>query len=49
MRLLVHPLQVGLAGERDDRRAVEKRVGHRGDEVGGAWTERAQADAGTTG
>ena len=31
--LLVHPLEVGLAGERDERRAVQVGVGDRGDEV----------------
>ena len=31
--LLVHALEVALAGERDERRAVQERVGHRGDEV----------------
>ena len=34
--LLVHALEVGLAGQRDERRAVEERVGDRGDEVRGA-------------
>ena len=32
----MHPLEVGLAGERDQRRAVEERVGDGGDEVRGA-------------
>ena len=31
--LLVHPLEVGLAGERDERRAVQEGVADRGDEV----------------
>ena len=49
VRLLVHPLEVGLAGERDERRAIEERVGDRGDEVRGARTERAEAHAGAAG
>ena len=44
-RLLVHPLEVGLAGERDDRRAVEEGVADRGHEVHRARAERAEADA----
>ena len=46
VRLLVHPLEVALAGERDERRAVEVGVGDRGHEVRGARPERAEADAG---
>ena len=42
MRLLVHPLEVGLAGERDERRAVEVGVGDRGDQVQRARPERAR-------
>ena len=49
MGLLVHPLEVGLAGERDERRAVEEGVADRGDEVHGPGTERAEADAGAPG
>ena len=36
VRLLVHPLEVGLTGQGDERRAIEERVGDCGDEVGGA-------------
>ena len=43
--LLVHPLEVGLPGERDERGAVEERVGDRRDEVRRARPERAEADA----
>ena len=46
VRLLVHPLEVGLPGEGDERGAVEEGVGHRGDEVGRARPERAEAHAG---
>ena len=46
VRLLVHALEVALAGERDQRRAVEEGVGDRRDEVRGARAERAEADAG---
>ena len=49
VRLLVHPLEVGLAGERDERRAVQERVADRGDEVHRARPERAEADAGAPG
>ena len=49
VRLLVHPLQVALAGERDERRAVEVGVGHGGDQVQRARPERAEADAGAAG
>ena len=49
VRLLVHPLQVGLAGERDHRRAVEQRIGDSGHEVRRAGPERAQADPGVAG
>ena len=45
VRLLVHPLEVALAGERDERRAVEVGVRHRGHEVQRAGAERAEADA----
>ena len=47
--LLVHPLEVGLPGQRDERRAVEVGVGDGGDEVQRARAERAQADAGAPG
>ena len=47
--LLVHPLEVALAGQRDQRRAVEQGVGDPGDEVGRARAERAQADPGAAG
>ena len=47
--LLVHALEVALAGERDERRAVEERVGDRGDEVRRARAQRAEADAGAPG
>ena len=47
--LLVHPLEVGLAGQRDERRAVEEGVADGGDEVHRARPERAQADAGAAG
>jgi hypothetical protein len=43
--LLVHPLEVGLAGERDERRAVEEGVADGGHEVHRAGAERAEADA----
>ena len=36
MGLLVHPLEVGLAGQGDERRAVQVGVADRGDEVHGA-------------
>ena len=49
VRLLVHALEVALAGERDQRRAVEVGVGHRGDQVQRAGAERPQADAGAAG
>ena len=47
--LLVHPLEVGLAGQRDERRAIQERVGDCRDEVGGARAERPEADAGPAG
>ena len=49
VRLLVHALEVALAGEGDERRAVEEGVGDRGDQVRGARAERAEADAGALG
>ena len=49
VRLLVHPLEVALAGERHERRAVEEGVGDRGHEVQRARAERAEADAGAAG
>ena len=45
VRLLVHPLEVALAGDRDQRRAVQERVGDGGDQVGRARPQRAEADA----
>ena len=47
--LLVHALEVALAGQGDERRAVEEGVGDRGDQVRGARAERAEADAGALG
>ena len=49
VRLLVHTLEIGLAGERDQRRAVKERVGDRGDKIGSPGSERTQADAGSAG
>ena len=49
VRLLVHALEVGLAGQHDHRRAVQERVGDTGHEVRRARAERAQADAGGAG
>jgi len=46
VRLLVHALEVALAGEGDERRAVQEGVGDRRDQVRGARAERAEADAG---
>ena len=46
---LVHALEVALAGQRHQRRAVEEGVGDGGDQVGGARAERAEADAGAAG
>ena len=39
----MHALEVGLAGQRDQRRAVQERVGDGRYEVGGARPERPQA------
>ena len=47
--LLVHLGEARLAGERDDRRAVQVGVGQAGDEVGRAGPERAETDAGPAG
>ena len=47
--LLVHALDVGLAGEGDERSAIEEGVGDRGDEVGRARAEGPQTDAGSAG
>lgn len=44
--LLVHTLEVGLAGQGDERRAIEERVGDRCDEVGGPGPEGPEADTG---
>ena len=49
VRLLVHPLQVALPGERHQRGAVEVGVRDRRGEVERARAERAQADAGVAG
>jgi hypothetical protein len=49
VRLLVHPLQIALAGERHERRAVEVGVRHGGDEVERARAERSEADPGAAG
>ena len=49
VRLLVHPLEVALAGERDERRTVEVGVGDGRHEVRRAGPERAEADAGVAG
>ncbi len=43
--LLVHPLEVRLAGQSDQRRAVQEGVGDRSDQVCGARPQRAEADA----
>jgi hypothetical protein len=45
MGLLVHALEVGLPRQRDERRAVEERVGHAGEEVRRPRPERAEAHA----
>jgi hypothetical protein len=45
VRLLVHALEVRLAGERDHRRAVQERVGDPGHEVGRPRPQRAEAHA----
>ena len=45
----MHPLEVGLPGERDERRAVEVGVADRRDEVHRAGAQRAEADAGAAG
>ena len=47
--LLVHALEVGLPGQRDERRAIKGRVGHGGDQVGRAGAEGAEAHAGSAG
>jgi hypothetical protein len=49
MGLLVHPFQRPLSGERDERRAVQIRVGDGGDEVQRAGTERPEAHPGPPG
>src|SRR5262249_32650300 len=43
---LVNAIAPGLAGERDQRRAVEVRVGDAGGQIRGARPERGQTDAG---
>ncbi len=45
VRFLVHPLQVGLAGECDERGSVQVGVGHGSDEVRRARSEGAEAHA----
>ena len=49
MRFLVHTLEVGLAGERDQRRAVQKSIRDRCDKIGGPGSEGTQADTGSAG
>ena len=49
VRLLVHALEVALAGQRDQRRAVEVGVRDRGHQVQRARAERAEAHAGAAG
>ena len=49
VRLLVHALEVALAGQRHQRRAVEVGVRDGRDEVERARAERSQADAGVPG
>ena len=46
MRPLVDPLEPGLAGDRDERRAVERGVRDAGEQVRGAGPERGEADPG---
>ena len=45
----MHPLEVALACQRDERGAVEVRVGDRRGQVQGARAERAEAHAGAAG
>ena len=45
VRLLVHPLEVALAGESHQRSTVQVRVRDGGHEVESSWPERAEADA----
>ena len=45
----MHALEVGLAGERDQRSAIQKRIGYRRDQIRGARSERAKAHAGPAG
>ena len=49
VRLLVQPVRGGLAGDGDDRGVVHVGVGDAGDEVGGARSERGEADGGAPG
>jgi hypothetical protein len=49
VRLLVHALEVALAGEGHERRPVEERVRHPGDQVERPGPQRAQADPGAPG
>src|SRR5581483_7429190 len=44
MRLLVHPFEVGLAGQGDQRGAVQKGIGDCRDEVCRTGSQRAQTD-----
>jgi hypothetical protein len=45
----VHAFEIGLAGEGDQRRPVQERIGDGCHEVRGARSERAQAHAGSAG
>ena len=49
MGLLVHPFEVRLAGEGDQRGAIQERVGDGGDQVGRAGAEGPEADTGPAG
>src|SRR4029077_12834896 len=46
MRFLVRALQTDLPGDRDERRAIDVRVGNPSDEVGRARAKRGEAHAG---
>ena len=43
---LMEPLGARLADEADQRRAVHVGIGDAGDQIGGTWAKRAEADAG---
>ena len=45
----MHALEVGLAGEGDQRGAIQERVGDGGDQVRGPRAKGPQADAGSAG